>query len=281
MNLQSLKQKYFETLSPLFPPEEINSFFDITIEWLLNLNKIEIHQSLGKSIVLSDEKKILSVLHRLSQAEPIQYIIGHTAFYGLEIQVDPHVLIPRPETEYLIDLIVKEHKNSSPKTIIDLCTGSGCIALALSKNLPEPSVYAMEYSIEALQLAKQNAKYNGVDVHFIQDDLLHSKESYPVFDLIVSNPPYIRESEKELMHQNVLNYEPEMALFVPDTDPLKFYSAIAEFADKYLAKDGHIYLEINEAFGRECRDLFQSRSYKNVSILKDLDNKDRYLHTTK
>lgn len=281
MNLQSLKQKYFELLSSQFPPEEISSLFDITIEWLLNLSKIQIHQSLNKSIALSDEKKILSVLNRLSQAEPIQYIIGHTEFYGINIRVNTHVLIPRPETEYLVDLIVQAHINNPPENIMDLCTGSGCIALALAKNLPGSNVFAMDFSNKALSVAKQNAGNNDLDVHFIQDDLLHTKESYPVYNLVVSNPPYIRESEKNLMHQNVLQYEPEMALFVPDTKALKFYSAITEFADKHLAKDGHLYLEINEALGSECTDLFQSQGYKNVSILKDLENKDRYLHATK
>jgi len=268
-------------LSPEFPPQEINSLFEIAIEHSLHLSKIEIHKSLDKNITLRDEKNILSILTRLSQAEPIQYILGYASFYDLQIKVNPNVLIPRSETEYLVERILHDQKDNPSLKIIDLCTGSGCIALALAKNLYQSQVFAMEYSKEALRVAKQNALNNKLDVHFVHDNLLSPEKSFPKFNLLVSNPPYVRESEKKLMHKNVLNFEPEIALFVPDADPLKFYSAISKFAVSYLAKAGHIYLEINEALGAECKELFESAGYKNVRILKDLENRDRYLHATK
>jgi release factor glutamine methyltransferase len=281
MTLQSLRQKYFKVLSSHYPEHEIGSIFDICIEWLLNLSKIEIHRNLGKSISLRDEKKALEALNRLSANEPVQYIVGYTEFCDLMIKVDSRVLIPRPETEYLVTLVLKEIAAGAHDTVMDLCTGSGCIALALARNLPGAMVYAVDNSLPALSLAKENAIQNKVGVSFMHDDILDPRNPYPVFNLIVSNPPYVRESEKKAMHRNVLDFEPEPALFVPDSDPLKFYRAIINFADKHLAKKGSIYTEINEALGKECLTLFQKSNYRSLNILKDLDNKDRYLKAEK
>jgi release factor glutamine methyltransferase len=193
------------------------------------------------------------------------------------LSVDKRVLIPRPETEFLVDLIIKENNKKEGLTIMDLCTGSGCIAIALSKKLKNAEVFALDFSEDALDVANKNAFDNKAKVNFIRDDLLSLTGEYLHFDLIVSNPPYVRDSEKKLMKPNVLNYEPASALFVPDNDPLKFYLALAKFGIKYLTPAGIIYAEINENLGNDLIELFKQKTYSNVTIRKDLNDKNRYL----
>lgn len=214
----------------------------------------------------------------MKNENPIQQILGKADFYGLKFYVNEHVLIPRPETEELVDLIIKENKDFNP-AILDIGTGSGCIPISLRKNIPNAMVSSIDVSEKALEVAKKNAEWNQVEINFILDDILNpSKEIAPnSFDIIVSNPPYIRISEKEEMSNNVLKYEPHLALFVYNDDPLLFYKKIADVALKGLKPQGKIYFEINENFGAECKQMLENKGFKNVVLVKDLSNKNRIL----
>lgn len=217
------------------------------------------------------------VLKRLINSEPIQYILGVTEFYNLHLNVKPGVLIPRPETEYLVSIILEENKNKEGLTILDLCTGTACIALSLAKNLVGVNVTATDISEIALDLAMQNARKNQQQITFIHDDLLAPQSAYGQYDIIVSNPPYVRDSERSAMHPNVIDYEPHQALFVSDEDPLVFYKAIADFSGRFLKPGGKLYLEINQYLGEELCALFQTKGFTEVRNLKDLDGHSRFL----
>lgn len=277
MQLIAIKNLFFDSLNLLYPKQEIISLFDRTVEYFLDYSKIEIHQKLHKNIDDIAEKKILDALNRLKKAEPIQYVLGETYFYNCNLFTDKRALIPRPETEYLVDQIVKEIPRDELLTMIDLGTGSGCIAIALALFFIRSTFYAMDISPDALALAKANAVKNHVQIDFILDDILDQKKTYPAFDIIVSNPPYVRNKEKKSMHRNVLDYEPSLALIVEDDKPLKFYKAIADFAVKYLKPDGTIYLEINEYLSTETASLYQSMGFSHVEIIKDINNKNRFI----
>lgn len=228
------------------------------------------------------EKKIEEVdfshiIERLHQHEPIQYILGETDFYGRRFKVSPSVLIPRPETEWLIHELMKE-KFTSPG-ILDIGTGSGCIAITLQLEIPDAKIYGLDISASALAIAKQNAETLKADIKFIQSDFLLDFSIEPL-DAIVSNPPYIKESEKASMKPNVLEHEPHQALFVPDDDPLRFYKAIASKSKALLKPDGKIFVEINEQLGNEVKLLFERSGLYSVHIIKDLDGKDRIVTAT-
>ena len=207
--------------------------------------------------------------------EPIQYILGRTSFYDLEFNVTPGVLIPRQETELLVDIILKDYSLSGK--ILDIGTGSGCIAVSLKKNLPEAEVFALDISQNALDIAKLNSKSNNLHIDFIHGDILNPGLTINhTFDLIVSNPPYVRNSEQQKMHDNVLQYEPHTALFVPDDDPLVYYRAIADFCMRNLKSSGILALEINESLGFETKSELEKYTFSTVEIVKDLNNKDRF-----
>jgi release factor glutamine methyltransferase len=210
---------------------------------------------------------------------PIQYILGQTHFCDLNIKVDKRVLIPRPETEEMVEHI-KARCRDSVQRIIDLGTGSGCIALALKKHFTEAEVWGADLSQEALAVAGENGRENSLQVSWVKLDLLnpHTLEESLRFDLVVSNPPYVMDSEREMMASNVLDFEPESALFVEDKDPLIFYRAIAAFCKSYLADRGEIWVEINEQFGKECARLFEKEGFSKVGVLKDIHEKDRYIN---
>jgi release factor glutamine methyltransferase len=277
MSLATIRSLFFSTLENLYEGSEIESIFDRIASYLLNYSKIEIHQHLHSSIEGAIEKIFADYLFRLSKGEPLQYILGFTEFYNLNIRVDSRILIPRPETEFMVDLIVKENLPKPDLQIIDLCTGSGCIAISLAKALNNANMTAMDISEEALELALQNAVENNTKIRLVHDNLLNLRKKYKVYDLIVSNPPYVREMEKVSMHINVLNFEPETALFVPDSDPLLFYMAIATFGSEHLTERGRLYAEINEQLGEETKAVFLSHGFKHVEIKKDIRQKDRYL----
>jgi release factor glutamine methyltransferase len=277
MQLIEIKKLFFDSLEKLYPEEEIYSLFERTIEHFLKYTKIELHQNLNTNIEDNAEKKILTTVNRLTLAEPLQYILGQTYFYDCQIYLDCNVLIPRPETEYLLDCIIKETPKEQNLKIVDLGTGSGCIAIVMASHFINSTIYATDVFHEALSLAKKNASANRVNIKFIYDDLLSPKAYYPIFDLIISNPPYVRKQEKEYIHRNVLDYEPELALFVEDEDPLIFYKAIADFAHKYLKSNGKIYAEINEYLYNETADIFRNSGYTHIEIIKDLDNKNRFI----
>ncbi|HAR20444.1 MAG TPA: peptide chain release factor N(5)-glutamine methyltransferase [Cytophagales bacterium] len=226
-------------------------------------------------------EKIASHMARLKNFEPIQYVLNEAHFYGRKYYVDSSVLVPRPETEELVSLIISQHKSKSEIKIIDIGTGSGCIAITLDKEMPPTEVYAMEINKDALNIARKNASLLNSKVMFVQDDIFNFQPSYPMFDVVVSNPPYVTESEKGLMHKNVLDHEPSLALFVPDEDPVRYYQAIVQFCDYYLKEGGKIYFEINERLGNKVMDVLRQRNYKEIYLFKDFNNKNRIVSAVK
>ena len=225
-------------------------------------------------------------LQRLLQQEPIQYVLGDTEFFGYPFQVNQHTLIPRPETEELVAWIIEDMKNKnqansqqkplkSTITILDIGTGSGCIPISLAKELPQAKVSSIDVSEEALQVARKNSALNKVAVNFIQQDILKAENLQEKYDVIVSNPPYVRELEKEQMHQNVLDFEPELALFVQNDDPLIFYRKIAQLAKNALIENGKLYFEINEYLPEEMVSLLEEIGYQNIELKKDIFGKFR------
>ncbi|MCK5170395.1 MAG: peptide chain release factor N(5)-glutamine methyltransferase, partial [Bacteroidales bacterium] len=253
-----------------YPDNEITSFTFLILEYLLNYSKTQIQISQDNEISETDFFKINEIVNELKKYKPIQYIFGITEFYDLNFTLSPDVLIPRPETEELVDWIISENKNGNQR-IIDIGTGSGCIAIALAKNIRGSEVVASDISENALSITNQNSKINNVTIKTLLIDILNPVSgSHKKFDIIVSNPPYITEKEKKLMHQNVLSYEPHIALFVPDEKPLLFYKAICKFATSNLNSGGKLYFEINEAYGFETSQLLKEYNFKNISIRKDI-----------
>lgn len=214
-------------------------------------------------------------IQKLKQQVPIQYVIGAAWFLDREFMVNAAVLIPRLETEELVNLIIQDHDKNQAINILDLGTGSGCIAISLKLAFPNAKVYALDISSEAVQVAKQNAKILGAEIHFIQGDMRNITEKLPLFDVIVSNPPYVTAAEKSLMNVNVLEHEPHVALFVEDNHPLEFYEAIGVFGQKQMKATSKIYLEINEHFGQETKSMLYDLGYENIELIKDIHEKDR------
>ncbi|MGV8945286.1 MAG: peptide chain release factor N(5)-glutamine methyltransferase [Lutibacter sp.] len=275
MLIQEFKHHFFQELSNLYPETEIQSFFFILVEFKLHLSRIQLALDHNFNLDNDDLDFLQSALSKLKNQIPIQYVVGETAFYGLIFKVDKNVLIPRPETEELIDWVVKDHKNSSFTKILDMGTGSGCIAISLAKNLPNAVVSAIDISAEALNVAKNNAILNNVKVNFIHTDILNLQKLPENFDIIVSNPPYIRELEKAQMQQNVLSNEPHIALFVENGNPLLFYNKIADLAKNHLTKNGVLYFEINQYLGAETVDLLKTKGFKKIELKKDIYGVDR------
>jgi release factor glutamine methyltransferase len=261
------------SLHDLYSARELQSLTRIICKDLLGLDDIDIY--LRKDIKLSGNRQRLleQTVERLKRHEPIQYIRGTADFYGLVFHVAPGVLIPRPETEELTDLILKE--NSGAIRVLDIGTGSGCIAVSLAKHLPAGRVDAWDVSGKALSIARRNAGELGVDVRFSLTDVFDVEPREDKYDVMVSNPPYITEKEKELMDRNVLDWEPEPALFVPDDDPLRFYRRIAQLGTDMLVPGGRLYFEINRAYGPETVELLNKFNYKRVQLRRDLFGNDR------
>ena len=280
-------------LKDLYPENEVRSMIKLALIHYFNFD--------GKYLALHPEQrftesellKFVFLVKELKKGIPIQYALGECIFYNLPFKVNESVLIPRPETEELVDWIIREYRSTGGKEersvggkedgkILDIGTGSGCIAIALKKNTGA-EVYACDKSDEALAVAEQNAVLNSTEITFIQDDILNADfEKYADnFNVIVSNPPYVLDSEKELLHQNVMDHEPHTALFVEDYDALIFYKAIAEFALKKLKKEGFLYFEINEAKGDKVKDLLKNKGFSNIEIRKDLSGKDRMVKARK
>ncbi|GHT08548.1 release factor glutamine methyltransferase [Bacteroidia bacterium] len=227
--------------------------------------------------------EIEKIVGELKKNRPIQYILGETEFYGLKLAVDENVLIPRPETEELVDLILQGRKErGAGSRILDIATGSGCIAIALAKKMPDAAVYALDISEKALEVARQNAATNHVNVHFFQQDVLSSAPYTPhltpcSFDTIVSNPPYIPLSEKGDMHANVLDYEPHEALFVPENEPLLFYERIADISRNLFCPYGQLFFEINARFGEEIVQMLCEKGYSDIQIIQDISKQNRFI----
>ena len=283
--IKDLKNIFHKELDAIYGVEEVASFFFICTENYYNITRLQLALDSDLAINKEEQTVIFNALEDLKNEKPIQYIIGETEFYGLPFKVNKHTLIPRPETEELVTLVLKtakqKLKESKPLTCLDIGTGSGCIAISLAKELKEAQVYARDVSTEAIKKAKENAVLNNVAVEFIKCDILNAcNETLNKdlkFNVIVSNPPYVRNLEKAEIKNTVLNNEPHLALFVEDDNPLLFYKAIAECATKKIHKNGKLFFEINEYLGEETKALVESIGFKNVEIIKDIFNKDRML----
>ncbi|MEW4924196.1 peptide chain release factor N(5)-glutamine methyltransferase [Algibacter sp. 2305UL17-15] len=282
MKLKEIQNTFRTNLNGAYENEEIDRFFYLLIEDYYGVSRLQLAMNPG--IEIENSKAILDALELIKEHKPIQYIMGETEFYGLPFKVNGHVLIPRPETEELVEWILNCHSEPSEEsrkiTILDIGTGSGCIAIALAKNLPNAKVYALDVSKDALKIAKQNAELNKVNIEFIEADILSLCQGEDIsksqkFDIIVSNPPYVRELEKEMMNHNVLDHEPHLALFVKDNNPLLFYEAISGFAKTALTENGQLFFEINEYLGKETVDLLEKYKFKNIELKQDIFGKNR------
>lgn len=263
-------------LQPYYTAEEVSALSRIVCCDLLGQAPTDYY--LGKDIALSSKKEqeLEDILQRLSRFEPLQYIEGRTLFLGRELWVAPGVLIPRPETEELVELMLKEIPADA--RILDVGTGSGCIAISLAKELPDALVTAWDVSPEALSVARVNARKLQANVRFVECDVLACQvDKAGLYDVIVSNPPYVTEAEKADMEPNVLQWEPSLALFVPDDDPLRFYRRIAVLGRDMLADGGRLYFEINRAYGREMVEMLRTMGYVRVRVKKDLSQNDRFV----
>lgn len=280
MNLKDLKSHFYQQLKGL-DKTECQSVFRQLCDAYLNLEPIDIILKESLEISINDQSKFDQAIEKLKANEPLQYLLKKAYFFGLEFVVNPSVLIPRPETEELIAWVLKHFDTSDAPHILDIGTGSGCIAISLAKHLPNAKVHALDVSSSALELAQQNAEINNVQVEFSLSDMTKVQTFNHTFDVIVSNPPYVRQKEKFQMKPNVLNYEPHLALFVEDHNPLKFYKSIKHIATNHLTQGGLVFMEINEAFGQEMIQLFKDNSFEKTSLKQDTFGKSRMLKTIK
>lgn len=278
MLLRELRKLYHKDLEPIYPAVEIDSILDILLEHYLGIGRFVLALQPRYTLTKEEEQPLFEALSRLVNEEPVQYITGTEHFFGLDFQVNPNVLIPRQETEDLIRWILDDFRDKDQKLkILDVGTGSGNIAISLAKQLSNSRVYALDISEEALELARANAKSNEVDVQFLHADIRNLDQLNQPFDIIVSNPPYVRISESGMMKNNVKKYEPWEALFVPDEAPLMFYEVIAKFGRKNLKPGGRLYLEINQYLGSEVIQLLEKEDYKNVELKSDLFENERMI----
>ncbi|WP_228851987.1 peptide chain release factor N(5)-glutamine methyltransferase [Aegicerativicinus sediminis] len=286
MKLKEFRAQFYDNLTGLYEKNEVDEFYYQLVQHSLQLKRHEIPLNLSYDIPKDKEFTLVNQINQLQDYTPIQYILGYTEFYGMEFLVNPNVLIPRPETEELVEWILVDHSTVSSLKILDVGTGSGCIAISLAKNLIDTDVEAIDISDGALKLAKENANRNDSRVRFFHGDVLKLKESelftkMADYDLIVSNPPYVRISEKLKMKSNVLDYEPHLALFVDDEDPLIFYRKILEIAVDKLKTNGHIYFEINEYLSQPLKKLLNEIGGFSWEFRKDFFGKSRMLKLTK
>ena len=270
MKLSQLKINFTTQLQGVYDREEIHSFFYILCDFFLQYSRFEVSMALDTVVSAKNITAFEMALLRLKKQQPIQYIVGHTEFYGLIFKVNKHTLIPRPETEQLVDWIISNHKHQgSGLEILDIGTGSGCIAVALAKNFSKASISGLDISEKALEVAQENAIKNQVLVSFCQKDILQTIALEKKYDVVVSNPPYVRQLEKKAMSANVLDNEPGGALFVPNEDPLLFYRKIAQLALVSLQEKGWLYFEINEYLSNEMDALLNEIGFVNIEIKKD------------
>lgn len=289
MLLKHYKKHFFDSLQDIQDEQEIESFFFILTEYLHHLKRVDV--ALNPDFEISDAaiEKWNAILVELQQEKPIQYITGEAWFYGLRFEVNENTLIPRPETEELVDWILSSPitHHPTPITILDIGTGTGCIPISLKANLPQANVSAIDVSEKALEVAKRNAELNKVEINFIEANILEvedlSQLPSPIthhpssYNIIISNPPYVRNLEKQEIKKNVLDYEPHLALFVEDTDALLFYRKIAQLALKNLSPNGLLFFEINQYLGNETVDLLENIGFKNIELKKDIYGNDRMI----
>ncbi|MBI5857007.1 MAG: peptide chain release factor N(5)-glutamine methyltransferase [Sphingobacteriales bacterium] len=288
MTVQEATYYLLNKLRSIYNDAEASNITDWVMEYITGSAKTERMLYKNELLTPKEETLVKEFTDRLLQHEPVQYVLNEAWFCGLKFYVDKNVLIPRPETEELAEWVVSEFRSLKPEagepystiSFLDIGTGSGCIAISLKKKLPEAKVWACDVSDVALKVARRNAETMGADINFVQLDFPDKKswKQFPVFDIIVSNPPYIPEKDKAQMQPNVLNYEPRTALFVPDNDPLFFYKAIAEFGKEHLRKDGNIYCEMHESLGSSVKEIFSSEGYS-TELKKDMQQKDRMIRS--
>jgi len=271
------------SLKDIYPPGEAQALVRLIMERVCGLSTHQLLLGKGKELSDTEKFKIKEIVEGLRLHKPIQYLLGIADFYGMEFKVTPDVLIPRPETAELVERIITDYQGQAPR-ILDIGTGSGCIAISLAKHLPKAEIAAVDISPEALAVAEENARLNQVSVSFLELDILsegysHTEETTasPIGNLncIVSNPPYIMDKEKATMEANVLENEPHLALFVPDDDPLLFYRVIARFGQRHLVEGGHLYFEINALCGKETVAMLRQENYTEVELIQDLYGKNR------
>ncbi|MBN1157887.1 MAG: peptide chain release factor N(5)-glutamine methyltransferase [Bacteroidales bacterium] len=276
-SLREIINLYRSALKDLYPETEIRNFCFLSAEHLLNYSKIDFHTKAGDVISEDARKKFITFLDRLTNGEPIQYVLGETEFFGLKFGVDRRVLIPRPETEEMVALIIHE-ENGKGVDLLDIGTGSGCIAIALDRFLQHANVFACDVSEDILVLARNNNERNRTNVHFFRHNILDTNTGLALrYNVVVSNPPYVRQSEKTVMHKNVLEFEPETALFVPDDDPLLYYRHITRKAGDAMHPGGRLYLEINENYPEEIETLLKSHGYHHIELKLDINRKPRII----
>lgn len=280
MQIKEYRSQFIQSLSAIYDEDEAESFFYLILEEKKQLKRIDL--ALHPNLVFTDEEltEWNAILEQLKLEIPIQYLLGKTSFYGLDFEVNENVLIPRPETEELVDWIISNNqitKSSNPLKILDIGTGSGCIAISLANNIPDAQVFAIDVSEKALATAKKNAENNNVKVNFILQNILETTDLGQQFDIIVSNPPYVRNLEKQEIRKNVLDNEPHLALFVEDDNALIFYRKIAELAQKNLVQNGQLYFEINQYLGKEMVELLEKMNFKNIELRKDIYGNDRMI----
>ena len=282
MKLSQLKINFTTVLQGVYDKEEVHCFFYILCDFFLQYSRFEVSMSQDTVVSAKNITVFEKALLRLKKQEPIQYILGTTEFYGLTFKVNKHTLIPRPETEELVDWVLSNlHDQDSMLDILDIGTGSGCIAISLAKNIPTAIVSGLDVSEKALEIAKENAVKNQVLVSFCQKDILRTTSLEKKYDVIVSNPPYVRQLEKKAMNPNVLDYEPGVALFVPNEDPLLFYRKIAQLAMVSLQTRGWLYFEINEYLSKEMDVLLKDIGFANIEIKKDFREVPRMIKCQK
>ena len=284
MLIKNYKSEFISQLTPLYDEREAESFFYLILEEKHHLKRIDLALQLDLEFSESEIQGWNVILEQLKLELPIQYILGTTRFYGLKFEVNNKVLIPRPETEELVEWIIRDcfvPTNDNMPKILDIGTGSGCIAIALAKNLTNAQVFAIDVSEKALATAKRNAEQNDVNITFIQKDIFEVSDLEQQFDIIVSNPPYVRNLEKAEIKRNVLEHEPHLALFVDDHNALIFYRKIGELAQKNLSEKGRLYFEINQYLGKEMMELLENLGFQNVELKKDIYGNDRMIRSGK
>ena len=278
--MQDVRNFLKNELKAHFSPEEISSLTRLILEKEFSIPLADIFTCKFNHLSDAQVKKLGEIIGKLKQAEPIQYILGETDFLGLPFYLDSSVLIPRPETEELVQWVM-DSTNNAPAKILDIGTGSGCIAVTLAKKLPLVEVHAWDISQAALELARKNAERNGARVFFSEKDILQESVPEEKFDIIVSNPPYVTESEKVGMEENVLRFEPHLALFVPDGNALVFYEKIADFARVALNRGGKLFFEINREKGEQIETLLRQKGFKNIERVKDISGNERMIKAVK
>jgi release factor glutamine methyltransferase len=276
--VQDAFNTFKQMLAPLYDVQEADAITTLVLSELTGYNKAKLKAFPETELTNEQSERLPGILNQLQTGQPLQYILGHTEFYGLKFEVNSNVLIPRPETEELVSWII-ENANSSPINILDIGTGSGCIAITLKHELKQSTVSAIDISTGALETAKRNATNNQVEVNFIHADILahENLQLNEKLDVIVSNPPYVTETDKRQMHTNVTDFEPHSALFVPEEDPLLFYNAIADFAIKNLKSNSLLFFEINESYGAATVDMLHDKLFINIELRKDMSGRDRMI----